>query len=174
MADDKKHAPLYIAFDSDVLSHLAEVHNMLNNGYLAPNRFKDEYSRVRASQLLNAYKAIQNDIVRPVITNAVFNETIRIPEVVDMVKQYGYFPNYNMVNMRAKRQEVLKLAEMYCEPFISNGKEFPAAMKMTNNEYAGRLTPSSDAVAMAEATVEVAYLLQLMRKILLKLKKILK
>jgi len=153
--EEKKKDPIYVAFDTDIISHLSEIHRLVQkNVQITRDDFSDNWQKCNVNYLLTLYNKIINDEIRPVAVNTVFHEARRLKKCEDFMRDCCYFPNYNMANMRDKQNEIMKLAETYCEPFESNGKLHSPAMKRINNEYARALTPTSDAFAMAEATIE--------------------
>ena len=152
---EEKKSPVYVAFDSDVMGNLAIIHSFESKGKtFDAKQFGDSYILHHEKELKAIYNKIVSGEIRVGIVNTIFNESTGYPRSDKFMKDFGYFPNYTMANKSKKMREAMELAEAYTKPYIYNGKEFPAPMKTIYNAYVDRLTPTSDAFAMAEASME--------------------
>ncbi len=152
MVNNKNY--LYIAFDSDIFSSLADALKLRDPStpeYLKRKLLKSINDIENIDYLLD--KIIAGEI-RPVVVNTVFNEVSLVPHIAPFLKKFGYFPKTTKANRLKKREQVKDLAKAYCESADINGKTSTPPMKKAYNAYADEYTPSNDAIAMAEATIE--------------------
>ena len=154
--DKTKPEPIYVAFDSDILSELAilytdEINNRTTN---VTRTAKDPLLREYGGYINRIYELIKEDLIRPVILNTIYNECTLVKFIEPFIIKHGYFPDYNLTNKTKKRNESKRLAQLYCEPYIHQGVEYPAPMKIEYSAHDDSRRPQNDAYAMAEATIE--------------------
>ena len=147
--------PLYVAFDSSVIGDLATLYRADNGQIQDPRLKKKLLDDIKSKGYLTTIlQAITSGYIRPVIVNTVFNEISLAEHTLPFIKKFGWFPKITEANRLEKRNRVKKLAAAYCTSFTKDGKTHTSPMKATYNAFADDYTPSNDAFAMAEATIE--------------------
>ena len=146
---------LFIAVDSDVLRMLAQVEYTLSYD---PNfnlrEHDDDLIRNWSGYLLNMLKLIKSGDLNIYVGNTIYHEVKHKKDCIDFIKKYCYLPNINVTNFD---QIVLKtddLAFKYCFQTIEkNGTTHYPPMHPVYSPYNKKMIPSTDAYAMAEATL---------------------
>lgn len=151
----ENNEPLYFAIDSDVLRTLTFIDKLYTEG-------KDLDFKYSSDPLLNRwggyfkrlYFKAQNDEIRLVIVDAVYQESQHSKSLLTFMKKYCYFPKVNLVNYQRKSAAARELANAYCEPVKVGDREYSAPMKKVFNAANGTFSPSNDCFIMAQATIE--------------------
>ena len=151
---------LYIAIDSDILRTLAYL-NLLKkeHGFVDREKVKDHSLKKDLNYFLRLFKAIQNDEIRPLIVDAVFQESKHSETLVDFMREYCYFPNVNAVNYQEKAQKARELANLYCHEYTYREQVYKAPMKSVFVADINKYVPTNDCYIMAQATIENCFLL---------------
>ena len=147
--------PLYFAIDSDILRTLTYLDALLKND---PNydlrNTPDPLLKKWSGYILKLYKKMQNDEIRLVIVDAVYQESQHSLSLVSFMREYCYFTKINAVNYQRKAAEARRLANAYCEPYEVGDREFSAPMKKVFNAESGKSSPTNDCYIMAQATMQ--------------------
>lgn len=152
MSKNKKKST-YIAFDSDVLSDLALIHNLKTQDKdFEISTFHDKYLADNARRFKVIYDKIKSGEIKPIVLSTVFNETSFVPIIMDFIKEFGYFPKTDKHNKKKQLQEIKQLAKSYVKPYENEGRVYTPPMKELYSAFAGGFVPSNDAFIMAEAT----------------------
>ena len=148
--------PVYVAFDSDLMSEFAIIYNDEKIGKITDfsNMSSDPLLRKYGGYIRNIYYLIKTDQIRPIVLNTVYNECMLVKFIEAFILKYGYFPDYNLKNKTQKRDEAKRLARLYCEEYEHKGVKHFAPMKIEYNAHDDSMRPQNDAYAMAEATIE--------------------
>ena len=143
----ENNEPLYFAIDSDILRALTFI--SISGGSTHDPLFKKWGGYLR-----KLFEKAQNDEIRLVIVDAVFQESQHSPSLLNFMKKYCYFPKINAVNYQKKADKARLLANSYCEPFEVGDKEYPAPMKKVFHAESRKFSPTNDCYIMAQATLE--------------------
>ena len=147
--------PLYFAIDSDVLRSLAFMEKLLKNNPAYDFRTsQDPLIKKYSGYFKRLFNKMQNNEIRLVIVDAVYQESQHSKCLLEFMKNYCYFPKINAVNYQRKSAEARRLAIAYCETFKIGDKEFDAPMKKIFNAESGKFSPTNDCYIMAQATIE--------------------
>jgi len=151
----ENNAPIYIAIDSDILRSLTYIekirqseqsYDFKNSDHPLLKKYSGYFQRL--------YHRMEEDSLRLVIVDAVYQESKHSASLVNFMKNHCYFPKINLVNYQEKATEARELANAYCSPFKLGGKEFPAPMKKVFHADENKHAPSNDCYIMAQATIE--------------------
>ncbi len=152
MENNKK---LYVAIDSDILRNLAYLDRLKERyGVVSKSRVNDPQVLYDLNYYARILQSVQNDEVRLLIVDAVFQESKHSDCLVKFMKKYCYFPNVNAVDYQEKAQQARALAHAYCSEYEFEGKKRRAPMKSVFIADINRQVPTNDAYIMAQATVE--------------------
>ena len=147
--------PIYLAIDSDVLRTLTLLDILKKeHSYVDIDKIKDSSLKKDFNYFNRLYNALNHDEIRPLIVDAVYQESKHSASLVNFMKNHCYFPKINLVNYQEKATEARELANAYCSPFKLGGKEFPAPMKKVFHADENKHAPSNDCYIMAQATIE--------------------
>ena len=153
--------PLYLALDSDILRTLTFLHVLKSeHGFIDRTKIHNKALKDDFNYFINLYNAINCNEIRPLIVDAVYQESKHSPSLVEFIKQFCYFPNVNAANYQEKAEKARKLANAYTKPYTHtdryDGKEkhAPAPMKSVFIADINKYVPTNDCYIMAQATIE--------------------
>lgn len=154
--------PLYLAFDSDILRTmtfldvLKTTHGFIDTNKLHNKKLKDDFN-----YFIRLYNAIIHNEIRPLIVDAVYQESKHSASLVEFMKNFCYFPNVNAANYQEKAEKARILASQYTEPYESKAKYEseldkvkPAPMQKVFIADINKYVPTNDCYIMAQATIE--------------------
>ena len=179
----KDPKPIYVAFDTNIISYLSMLHGSLyekdsNGNFITEDgnliksskkldpeklyRSTFKYNSKKIENITKLYEMIDAGLVRPVVVNTVFQEINAIgnqavkQNCMSFIQNFSYFPNYTQANMQQKREEICHLAEKYCTEYKSpiNHRTYEPAMERKYCAAMMKEIPENDAFIMAESTVE--------------------
>lgn len=146
---------LYLAIDSDILRTLTFIDiSLQNNPNYDLRNAPDPLLKKWSGYLYRLYSKMQDDQIRLVIVDAVYQESQHSVSLLTFMKKFCYFPKVNLVNYQRKAAEARRLANAYCETFEVGDREYPAPMKKVFNAESGKFSPTNDCYIMAQATME--------------------
>ena len=155
-----KNNPIYLALDSDVLRTLTLLYILKKeHGYIDIEKIKDNSLKKNFNYFNRLFTAIQHDEIRPLIVDAVYQESKHSPSLIEFMKTHCYFPNINAVNYQEKAEKARKLASEYVKPYTYKNEQFDAPMKAMFVADVNKYVPTNDCYIMAQATVEHCSLL---------------
>ena len=152
----KKNKPAYLAIDSDVLRTLTHLDVLkMEHGHIDVSKIRNKVLKDDFNYFIKLYNAIVFDEVRPLIVDAVYQESKHSPSLISFMKNYCYFPNVNAANYQEKAEKARKLAIAYTNQYKdSKGQICDAPMKKEFVADINKYVPSNDCFIMAQATIE--------------------
>ena len=152
--------PIYIAIDSDILRTLRLLDILKKeHGFIETDKIKDFVLKRDFNYFNRLFTAIENGEIKPLIVDAVYQESKHSPSLISFIKEYCYLPNVNAVNYQEKAEEARNLAYAYTKPYEFKGFENPAPMKAVFIADINKYVPTNDCYIMAQATIENCSLL---------------
>lgn len=151
---------IYLAIDSDILRTLTLLDILkTEHGYVDIEKVKDVSLKKDFNYFNRLYNAILYDEIRPLVVDAVYQESKHSNSLIEFMKKYCYFPNVNAVNYQDKAEKARNLANAYTKPFIYNGEHCDPPMKAVFVADINKYVPTNDCYIMAQATIEHCSLL---------------
>ena len=147
---------IYIAFDSDILRTLTLLDILKKeHGFIDINRINDKILKKDFNYFVKLYNSILNNEIRPLIVDAVYQESKHSTSLVSFMKSYCYFPNVNAANYQEKTEKARQLADAYTKDYANSKYEIQKApMKKVFVADIKKYVPTNDCYIMAEATIE--------------------
>lgn len=156
---------VYLAIDSDILRTITLLDILKKeHGYVHVDKIKDSTLKKDFNYFTRLYNAINNDEIRLLIVDAVYQESKHSSSLTEFMKNYCYFPNVNAANYQEKAEKARNLADAYTKKYVytnKDGKEIEAEAPMKSVFVAdiNKYVPTNDCYIMAQATVENCSLL---------------
>jgi len=152
--------PIYLAIDSDVLRTLTLLDILKKeHSYVDIDKIKDSSLKKDFNYFNRLYNALNHDEIRPLIVDAVYQESKHSTSLLEFMKKYCYFPNVNAANYQEKAEKARHLANEYIKPYTFHNEQFDAPMKAMFVADINKYVPTNDCYIMAQATVEHCSLL---------------
>lgn len=153
--------PLYLALDSDILRTITFLEVLkTEHGFIDINKIHNKVLKDDFNYFIKLLNAINQNEIRPLIVDAVYQESKHSDSLIAFMKKYCYFPNVNAVNYQEKAEKARKLANAYTKPYTYidryDGKEKQAQAPMKSVFIAdiNKYVPTNDCYIMAQATIE--------------------
>ena len=158
--ENNNHKHIYFSIDSDVLRALAFLDIILKEDPKADLRkVKDPILKSNGGYLRKLLELADQDLVRLLIVNTVYQESKHSENLVNFMKEYCYFPNINFANFDEKSEKIEKLVDKYCNEYTVGDYTYDAPFMKTYNASLKRKVASNDAYIVAESTIENACLI---------------
>ena len=147
--------PVAIAFDSNLLSYLSVVSEIVDNDLTLDPEKTNPYVYQNYKRLATIYNAINNGDIIPVVTKTVYCETLNISKIQRFIKIFCKSPVYDtMAQSITSEHKVKSLAVKYTEPYVDDkGRKRSAPFEKLYDAETDNFRIPNDAYNMAEATV---------------------
>lgn len=151
---------VYLAIDSDILRTLTLLDILKTEyGFVDIDKIKDSTLKRDFNYFTRLYNAITHNEIKPLIVDAVYQESKHSNSLIEFMKKYCYFPNVNAVNYQEKAEKARNLANAYTKSFTYNGENREPPMKAVFVADINKYVPTNDCYIMAQSTIEHCSLL---------------